>query len=1132
MAFPLDIHTELLIDGAWQDVSGDVYNREALRISHGRADEGGRADVSKATFLLNNRGGKYSPRNPRSPLFGKIGRNTPVRISIDGGESYLETDGAPANIASTPHNAAFHPTTSLDLRAEVSPDNWRLRGGNQTLIGKWEPTGNQCSYMMRVSYDPSTGNHNLSMLWSTDGTPGGMRQVFASIGWPMPRYAVRWVLAQATGTATMYMARTLDGPWQEITSVSTGVAEPIFNSSAPLEIAPGDTTSEPDRVPFAGRGHRFAVVINGAEVASPDFRHLAPGITSFTDSKARTWALSGTARIANRHTRFEGEIASWPSRWEPSGTDAWVPVQAAGIRRRLSQGVKALDSTLRRRIPSGNPIAYWPLEEGAGATQGYSPIPNVKPLRVIGAEFAADDSLGGSSALPKFTGTTGQFTADVPPSRKLGWHVEMPFFIPAITATEREFFRVRVAGAGTVGATSNNTVAAVAALVSTAGVKVAALNDDSEILGHFLLTTAGAVTAFVGKWNRLQLFTTTDGGTSYLNLRWVDIVNGGFWHARTVMTGSPGRVTQVRCNAGPNIPDVSLGHLAVFDTAGTVAAGGAVNTTTPGTTIYAGADDGFINEAVCARMERICDEEGIAHRISAIQGVFTMGPQRPRTVLEILDECADVDQGMVFDARDKRAIAYRGRGDLYNQTPAMTLDYAGGQREVAVPFEPVEDDQNLRNDVTRVRSGGAEFRAVLEDGPLSIQPPPLGVGTYDESVEINPYSDTQLRDITGWALHLGTWDEARFPVVNMRLHGAPHLVDAWLGLELLDRIDVVNPPEYLPAGDVRLMVQGYEEELTLTTWDVTLNCSPYGPYDVAVVDDPDLGRADTSGSVVTVDTPATSPTIPVTTLVGPPWVTGNGSDFPFSASVAGEVVTVTSITQDMADSFNRTVTNGWGTASTGQAWVNTGGTTTNYAVSAGTGRHIMATTNLTRTSLVPLAGADVDVQCGMAFSAVPTLADGQLYLEVRSADATHSYLARLRLTPTGVLSLTIRKRDAAETLISDTFTVPGTYVAGTFYNVRFSVIGSELRARVWAEGTAEPAAWQVSATDVRFSAAGLVGVRSNLGAVGNAPITGSFKNFAVLNQQTMHVLRTASGPAKFQVAGGAVGLTHPSFTSY
>lgn len=892
MAFPgtpLEIKTELLIDGAWSDVSGDVYNREPMQITHGRADEAARADVSKASFTLNNRDGKYSPRNYRSPLYGKIGRNTPVRISVFGGESYLALDGNPANYAQTPSTSALNLPTGLDLRAEVSMD-WRVPNGNQTIIGKWEATGNQRSYMLRVLDLSGTGDtHQIRLAWSPDGTT--QKQAFFNMGFPPRRCAVRMTLDYATGTIKLYTADTLAGPWIDRGTTSTGTAETVFASTAPLRVAPNDQGNIPARNPLVGSVHRAEVYNGTTLVAAPDFRNIVAGSTSFTDSTGKAWTLGGTASISNRHTRFEGEISSWPSRWDLSGTDVWVPIQAAGIRRRLGQGVKPLDSTLRRRVPSGNPIAYWPMEESGDTTRAYSPLPNVKPLRTLGVDFAADDTLGGAGPVPKATGAVGQFTADVPHSANVGWHVEMPIFVPALPASEKEFFRVKVANAGTAGV-GVEPVVAVVARISTAGIRVSAINIDNQQLVSFSNTTAQALADFAGKWNRLQLFTTTDGSSTYLNLRWVDIQNtGSYWLSRTVITGSPGRPTQVIANFAPGIPDVSFGHLAVFDKAGTVAAGGAINTTAPGVTIYDGADDGFLGEDVVNRMWRVTKEEGVPTQIGAFESYTPMGPQRTETLLSLLDRCEDADGGMVADSREGRALWFRGRMSLFNQRPKMVLDYSSG-REVAAPFEPVEDDQGIRNDVTRSRIAGAEYRTVLADGPLSIQAPPLGVGTYDESIEVSVRDDDQLRDLAGWALHLGTWDEARFPLVNVRLHGAPQLIDDVLMVELLDRIDIINPPPEMPPGSIRLMVQGYTEVLSLSTWEIAYNCSPYGPWDVVVTDqETPEGHTDTEGcELVQAITPSSTELV-VKTTSGPEW-TSTHRDYPFDVSVAGEPMTV------------------------------------------------------------------------------------------------------------------------------------------------------------------------------------------------------------------------------------------------
>jgi hypothetical protein len=69
--------------GVWTAVDG--YQRDPLTITRGRADEQSQAAPQTMVFTLDNRSGKYSPRNPLSPLYGKVGRNIQVRCTIDNG---------------------------------------------------------------------------------------------------------------------------------------------------------------------------------------------------------------------------------------------------------------------------------------------------------------------------------------------------------------------------------------------------------------------------------------------------------------------------------------------------------------------------------------------------------------------------------------------------------------------------------------------------------------------------------------------------------------------------------------------------------------------------------------------------------------------------------------------------------------------------------------------------------------------------------------------------------------------------------------------------------------------------------------------------------------------------------------
>ncbi|MYR45093.1 hypothetical protein GTW67_24380, partial [Streptomyces sp. SID5910] len=405
MAFPEDplgLRAEMFIDGAWVDFTKDVYTRSPITHQRGIRNRGTAADPAAVPLTINNKSGKYSPRNPMSPYYGKIGRNTRVRLSLPGDESYLQLDGTPTGYASTPDTAALDLTKDIDLRWEGEAD-WYARGA-QMLIGKWSATAGLRSYHMRLQ------DGLLIFHGTTDGTVGSTPQTALPAGLPR-RAAVRVNLVGGT-TCRWYWATSLDGPWNQFDELllTNPFTSGVFVSTSPLIVAPSQYDSAVPRPPVAGRVYRAEVRgAGGAVVASPDFRGQAAGASGFTDSAGRAWTLTGTAEIRDRVDRFIGEISEWPQKWEPSEADVWVPVQASGVLRRLGRGTKTLDSALRRRIPSYQPLAYWPMEEGEAATRASTPLPDGDSMTVTNVQWAADTSLASSGALPTLDGKDGAY---------------------------------------------------------------------------------------------------------------------------------------------------------------------------------------------------------------------------------------------------------------------------------------------------------------------------------------------------------------------------------------------------------------------------------------------------------------------------------------------------------------------------------------------------------------------------------------------------------------------------------------------------------------------------------------------------------------------------------------------------
>ncbi|GGJ82090.1 hypothetical protein GCM10011583_12060 [Streptomyces camponoticapitis] len=918
MAFPeqaLDLRAEVQIGGLWTDITSRLRTSDPLVASYGMSAEGTSVDPSTCTLKVDNSDGALSARNPLSPWHGALGRNIPLRVTVPSGESYLALTGTSSDIASAPDHNDLDIVGDLDLRVEITGDLYN-QAVTQNLIGKWDDGPNP-SFLLQISTDSQ-----LRLRWSD--ASAAFRSYTVTLPAALPRrVALRAHLDVDNGDdgfiARMYWAPSLAGPWTRFDSDIPGTGTTsIYSSTVPLSIAPTSQVSSTPGVPLAGRVHAAEVRnSSGVVVASPDFAAQVPGTATFTDSSGKTWTLAGAAEITDREYLFHGEMSKSPPRWVPSGKQVWVSAEAAGILRRLGQGRKALDSTLRRRIPSApGLVAYWPMEEMTGATQAYSPVAGVAPLKITGFDFATEDTLGGSSPLPKLK-NPASLSGAVPRAATNGWQVEMVYLLPTMPAAQTEILRVSVGG---------STMRTAHVYASTAGIRVEARDSEGDVIQFFLYTGPNGIAAFHSRWNKLVIFVSNEGGGDVrLTAGWQDVTEiGGRSTVSTIFTGSLGYVTAVTGSWGAATEGMALGHLGVMAVAGAGA--------TPGSVYYDGADSGYLSESALNRIVRLAAEESLPLTWEDGDGTAAtaqMGPQRPATMVNLLQECADADGGILMERQDRLGLHYRDRTSLYNQAPALVLDYAA--RQLAPPLEPVDDDKWTRNDITVTRTAGSSGRVVIEEGPLSVLPPEEGgVGTYDDSVTLNLYTDEQPIQVAGWLAHLGTWNEARYPSVKVRLHRHPELIPAVLKMRIGDTLRILNPPAFVQPGPIDLQVRKITHTPRPRAWEVVFECLPAGPWNVAVVG---VSKADTAGSVLAGPVDADDTVMTVATTRGPRWVdAATGWDFPFDVRVGGEVVRVDQITGPVQDAFARTLTPGWGTATSGQTWTTTGGSSADYSV--------------------------------------------------------------------------------------------------------------------------------------------------------------------------------------------------------
>jgi hypothetical protein len=219
-------------------------------------------------------------------------------------------------------------------------------------------------------------------------------------------------------------------------------------------------------------------------------------------------------------------------------------------------------------------------------------------------------------------------------------------------------------------------------------------------------------------------------------------------------------------------------------------------------------------------------------------------------------------------------------------------------------------------------------------------------------------------------------------------------------------------------------------------------------------------------------------------------------------------VTVTAppvVTAIVQDGFGRSASNGWGSADVGGAWTRTG-QASQYAVTKGVGTQYLGAAGWnTSMALTGVSSIDTDLRTSVSLDKAATGGGTYVYVTGRKVAANTEYRAALRYRPDGsvVVALTALKGSTAGTnLVSETL-VPGKVVPGAKLNVRLEVSGSgtsTIRAKVWADGTAEPTAWTVSATDTYagLQAPGWVALGAYAsGSTTNAPQTVSFDDLSV-----------------------------------
>jgi hypothetical protein len=869
--------TAELYTGSWTDITGYLYQRQPATIQLGRQDESSQISPASCSMLLNNRTGIFTTRSPTGELYGTIGQNTPFRLSVPnylaGGGTYLRFADDATSYAAGPSTGFVEIAGEIDIRVDMQLDSY----APCVLASRWSSATNGLDQSWAFVLN---GDGTLSFTWND-----GSAYQTATSAVPLPylgRVMVRCDFSPGATEAVFWTAPDMAGTQTQLgATVTIANDDAIDAPGVPVTVGWSEYAtyaSEPGAAVggLLGQVYEMQLLGNGTMVSDMVFSAQTVGATSFNDDQSNAWTLNGSAAINDRCYRFHGEMAAWPKAADPSSRDAYSQATASGVLRRLQQGTPNAPSAMRRAISSGETgqtaTAFWPGEDPQGSAQIASGLAGGTPMLVSGQ--------------PSYQGTAGSASADTnfACSAQLVqiassvWYGALPSYTPGANTEQLTFLLcLPSGGAGSavlmrISMAGGHTIDVVA---SASGSGTLEVNVDGS-LSFTGPTGLNGVPVLVqvgpgGFGSTCELFVLPLGPAA---------VPSGF--SGVSDTGTTWTRVQVNPTAA-NFGGTSLGGIW-FTPAGT------------GLTGLQNPLNAWSGETAGRRTLRLAAENGLNARVYGFPDrSVVMGAQAIDTIANLFEDIEQTDMGMLYEPREATGIGYRTSRSMCNQAAAATADYS--QQQVSQGFADTADDLLTLNDVIVSNADGSSVEVSLTVGAMSVQDPPNGIGPVSNSLDVYPESDSFLPHLGGWALHVRSVDEDRYPSIPFQMARITTPQDVLL-LRIGDYLQITNTPYWIPPGPVKQLCAGFQETFGPSiVWPVMINGVPESPYEVMTfgTDAADSSHFDTAGSELASPATSTAASLSVATTAGPLWTT-SGADFPFDINIAGERITVTDIT--------------------------------------------------------------------------------------------------------------------------------------------------------------------------------------------------------------------------------------------
>ena len=850
------------------DISAYIRHRgsdggQPVTYSGGRPDEASTVDPGEMSLTLDNSDGRFVPQNPLGAYYPDLDLNTPIRLGV---------------------------VTAADTFTRTVSNGW----GTSNTGNTWTVGGSASDW----STNGSTGQvtipaANTAVLALPASATAADVDVVCTV---IPNAAATGAsygagpIVRRTDNSNMIECRLEFNTAGDVTLKIVRVALGVTTELAALNPIPSTSYSAAERWRIRAQADGATIRAKVWEEASsePAAWTLSATDTSLTGADIGLYLarFSGNTNTVGPQLgiddftaigfEFTGNVAKWPPRWDKSARNAYIPITAAGILRRLRKAKGALKTPLEHQLPFYSPKGYWTLQDGPDSTQFASAVAGVAAATFASVTPAADETLAGGSFAPTMTTATGLIRGSCPANGGTGFSAMYFVKLSSLPSTKTLVSQFKCS-AGRVVRWAFSLDATTQYL------------DGYDVDGVAVVADANLHGGDYTQWMALQLET--------------DVVGANTTYS---MINHQVGLTTYYAMAG-SFASTIVSKVTSFSIGGTDLLGAAVAHVWLGENTLPFVDDtfslvssGYSGELASARIARIAAEAGIPAMIEPGTSQ-ACGPQRTLQPINEIQAAADADYGILYERSS--GIGFRPRSARRNQDVLAALSVAAG--EIAEPPEPIYDDQRTANSWRISRDNGSY--AVVSN-PDSV----ARVGEYGQSATINVATDDVLIGHGELRTYLGSRQVLRWPGLNLNFGRNPALLAKWRARAFAPRITVTTALTQVIGAEPDVIVEGYRCELDPQRWIAALTCSEAAAWDFGIYDDT-TQRYD-SASTVTHASYAAG----VTSLVfrsgnfGDLWSTVN---VPYDAICSGERVTVTVMGPD--GTFEAAGLPGWGTPSSG-----------------------------------------------------------------------------------------------------------------------------------------------------------------------------------------------------------------------